>query len=109
MRETPERVVGGLRVVLQILQPKRAAIGIEQNKPEAIAAISAVLGSGIDLLPLHVRYPQGAEKQLIQTVTAAACLPAACPPTSAAPCSTPRPAPPSTTPSISACRSCAAP
>ena len=69
MRETPERVVGGLRVVLQILQPKRAAIGIEQNKPEAIAAISAVLGSGIDLLPLHVRYPQGAEKQLIQTVT----------------------------------------
>ena len=38
MRETPERVVGGLRVVLQILQPKRAAIGIEQNKPEAIAA-----------------------------------------------------------------------
>ena len=68
MRETPERVVGGLRVVLQILQPKRAAIGIEQNKPEAIAAISAVLGSGIDLLPLHVRYPQGAEKQLIQTV-----------------------------------------
>ena len=30
MRETPERVVGGLRVVLQILQPKRAAIGIEQ-------------------------------------------------------------------------------
>ena len=69
MRETPERVVGGLRVVLQILQPKRAAIGIEQNKPEAIAAISAVLGSGIELLPLHVRYPQGAEKQLIQTVT----------------------------------------
>ena len=69
MRETPERVVGGLRAVLQILQPKRAAIGIEQNKPEAIAAISAVLGSGIDLLPLHVRYPQGAEKQLIQTVT----------------------------------------
>ena len=35
MRETPERVVGGLRVVLQILQPKRAAIGNEQYKPEA--------------------------------------------------------------------------
>ena len=69
MRETPERVVGGLRVVLQILQPKRAAIGIEQNKPEAIAAISAVLGSGIDLLPLHVRYPQGAEKVLVQAAT----------------------------------------
>ena len=52
-----------------MLQPKRAAIGIEQNKPEAIAAISAVLGSGIELLPLHVRYPQGAEKVLIEKTT----------------------------------------
>ena len=91
MRETPERVVGGLRVVLQILQPKRAAIGIEQNKAEvarrldvdAVAVTSSsetaaaylrrlsweLEGSGIELLPLHVRYPQGAEKQLIQTVT----------------------------------------
>ena len=62
MRETPERVVGGLRVVLQILQPKRAAIGIEQNKPEAIAAISAVLGSGIELLLLHRPLPAGRGK-----------------------------------------------
>ena len=62
-------IVNGAECEPYILQPKRAAIGIEQNKPEAIAAISAVLGSGIELLPLHVRYPQGAEKQLIQTVT----------------------------------------
>lgn len=69
MRQTPERVMGGLRIIRKILQPERTAIGIEANKPEAIEAMRAVLEEGVELLPLHVRYPQGAEKQLIQSVT----------------------------------------
>lgn len=69
MRQTPERVMGGLRIIRKILQPERTAIGIEVNKPEAIAAMRTVLEEGIELLPLRVRYPQGAEKQLIQSVT----------------------------------------
>lgn len=69
MRQTPERVMGGLRIIRKILQPERTAIGIEANKPEAIAAMRTVLEEGIELLPLRVRYPQGAEKQLIQSVT----------------------------------------
>lgn len=69
MREYPEKVIGGLRILMQILQPKRTAIGIESNKPAAIEAMRGVLGQGIELLPLKVRYPQGAEKQLIQAVT----------------------------------------
>lgn len=69
MRQTPERVMGGLRIIRKILQPERTAIGIEANKPEAIEAMRAVLDEGVELLPLRVRYPQGAEKQLIQSVT----------------------------------------
>ncbi len=69
MRQTPERIMGGLRIIRKILQPERTAIGIEANKPEAIEAIRAVLEEGVELLPLRVRYPQGAEKQLIQSVT----------------------------------------
>lgn len=69
MRQTPERVMGGLRIIRKILQPERTAIGIEANKPEAIEAMRAVLQEGVELLPLRVRYPQGAEKQLIQSVT----------------------------------------
>ncbi len=69
MRQTPERVMGGLRIIRKILQPERTAIGIEANKPEAVEAMRAVLEEGVELLPLRVRYPQGAEKQLIQSVT----------------------------------------
>ena len=69
MRQTPERVMGGLRIIRKILQPERTAIGIEANKPEAIEAMRAVLEEGVELLPLRVRYPQGAEQQLIQSVT----------------------------------------
>lgn len=69
MRETPERVMGGLRVICKILQPARTAIGIEANKPEALAAMKAALDEDVELLALRVRYPQGAEKQLIQSVT----------------------------------------
>lgn len=69
MRETPERIAGGLRIITKILKPQRAAVGIEANKPEAIAAMKKALGSEAELIPLRTRYPQGAEKQLIQAVT----------------------------------------
>ncbi|MGN1307671.1 MAG: electron transport complex subunit RsxC [Faecousia sp.] len=69
MRETPERVAGGLRVIQKILKPARTAVGIEANKPQAIEAMRRVLSDDVELLPLRVRYPQGAEKQLIQSVT----------------------------------------
>ncbi|MBE6985618.1 MAG: electron transport complex subunit RsxC [Ruminococcaceae bacterium] len=69
MRETPERIIGGIRVVQQILKPKRTVIGVEKNKPEAIESMRKALKKEAELLPLKVRYPQGAEKQLIQAVT----------------------------------------
>lgn len=69
MRESPERILGGLKIIQKILQPERTAIGVENNKPQAIAALREKLPANVQLLPLRVRYPQGAEKQLIQAVT----------------------------------------
>ena len=69
MRETPERILRGLAIVQKILQPEQTVIGVEANKPEAITSLQKHLPEGVRLLTMKVRYPQGAEKQLIQTVT----------------------------------------
>jgi electron transport complex protein RnfC len=70
MVEFPERVHLGIRVMLRALGVTRAVIGIERNKPDAIAAIRAVAPADLDItvLPLTVKYPQGAEKMLIRAV-----------------------------------------
>lgn len=69
MRENPDRIAAGLQIIQKILQPKRTVIGIEANKKQAIAALQEKIGRNVELLTLRVRYPQGAEKQLIQSVT----------------------------------------
>lgn len=71
MLEAPEEVVGGLRVLMKILEPKRAVIAIEANKKDAVDSLRRTLPGKTDIL-IHVvptRYPQGAEKQLIKTIT----------------------------------------
>jgi Na+-translocating ferredoxin:NAD+ oxidoreductase subunit C len=66
MVEDPEAVVDGLKIVCKVLGAERAIIGIEVNKPDAIEAIEkAARGKSIDVIGLEVKYPQGAEKQLI--------------------------------------------
>ncbi|MBQ1281783.1 MAG: electron transport complex subunit RsxC [Oscillospiraceae bacterium] len=71
IRETPERLIGGIRILMKALSLDKAWIGIEKNKPEAIRCLQEHLAgcSDITLLPLRTRYPQGAEKQLIQAIT----------------------------------------
>jgi electron transport complex protein RnfC len=70
MVEYPERVMLGLRVMLRALDVRKAVIGVERNKPDAIAALTAVIPPDLDItvLPLTVKYPQGAEKMLIHSV-----------------------------------------
>jgi electron transport complex protein RnfC len=46
---------------------ERGYIGIEDNKPDAIAALGAI-SNGIQVVPLCVKYPQGAEKMLIDAI-----------------------------------------
>ena len=71
MLEFPEKIVDGLKIILEILRCQRAYIAIEVNKPDAIARLKqSVDGSElISIVPLKVKYPQGAEKQLIHAIT----------------------------------------
>jgi len=71
MVEYPERVHLGARIMMRTLGAKRIVIGVERNKPDAIAALERTKPTDIDVtvLPLTVKYPQGAEKMLIKTVT----------------------------------------
>ncbi len=71
MLERTEDIVSGLKIIMRMLNVKRGFIGIEKNKPDAIAAMDKAVSKskGISLVPLHVKYPQGAEKQLINAIT----------------------------------------
>lgn len=70
MAEQPERVMHGVRIMMRCLGVAKAVVGIERNKPDAIAAMTAALPKDLDVevLPLTVKYPQGAEKMLIEAV-----------------------------------------
>lgn len=67
----PEQVFRGLAVLGSALKPKRMVIAVEDNKSEAIALLRRQMGDhpGVELSVLPTRYPQGAEKQLVQAVT----------------------------------------
>jgi electron transport complex protein RnfC len=71
MVEYPERVHFGCRVMMHTLGVSKAVIGVEKNKPDAIEALERTKPKDLDItiLPLTVKYPQGAEKMLIHAVT----------------------------------------
>ena len=70
MVEYPERVHFGIRIMMHALGVKRCVVGVERNKPDAIEALERTRPRDIDvtILPLTVKYPQGAEKMLIKAV-----------------------------------------
>ena len=69
-REMPRELISGIQIIMRILGLSEAHIGIEDNKPEAIRALKAnVADSGVIVDILPAKYPQGAEKQLIQAIT----------------------------------------
>ena len=71
MLECPDQIIIGIKVILKALGIDRAVIGIEANKPDAIELMRSktAMVSGIEVLPLMMKYPQGGEKQLIEAVT----------------------------------------
>ena len=71
MVENPEAVIFGLKAFMKALKVNKGFIGIENNKPDAIKAIykAAKAEDGIEVVALKTKYPQGAEKQLIQACT----------------------------------------
>ncbi len=70
MVDFPERVHLGARILMKALGVTKGVIGVERNKPDAIERLQAMRPSDLDLeiLPLTVKYPQGAEKMLVEAV-----------------------------------------
>ena len=70
MLEESERVLQGVALLQYVYGAERVVIGIEANKPDAIALLKKQSADApIEILPLQVKYPQGAEKQLIFAAT----------------------------------------
>ena len=71
MLEHAEEICIGVSILRKALGVPNAYIGIENNKPEPIAVMKAMAAQfeGIVVEPLKVKYPQGAEKQLINAIT----------------------------------------
>ncbi|OHU93852.1 electron transport complex subunit RsxC [Pseudoalteromonas byunsanensis] len=71
MREHAKEIVQGIEVMQQLLKPQRILIGIEDNKPEAIAAMQQASTHNTKILvrPIPTKYPSGGEKQLIRVLT----------------------------------------
>jgi len=67
MLEKGDEIMVGISIVMKALNVSRAIVGIENNKPDAIALMTKLATSytGIEVCPLKVQYPQGGEKQLI--------------------------------------------
>lgn len=71
MVEWADRIITGMAIMLKILSLKDGYIGIESNKPDAIRVMEErvkALGYDYKVCPLQVKYPQGAEKMLIQAI-----------------------------------------
>ncbi|HGK4619608.1 TPA: electron transport complex subunit RsxC [Yersinia enterocolitica] len=71
MQEHASEVVLGTQILMYLLQPQQVLMGIEDNKPEAIAALQHAL-RGQDKIQLRViptKYPSGGAKQLTKILT----------------------------------------
>ena len=69
MLEEPAQIVEGVQILTKALGVTRRVIGIEDNKPEAVAAMKkACAGTDIEVAALRTKYPQGAEKMLIKVL-----------------------------------------
>jgi electron transport complex protein RnfC len=70
MLEHAEEIMAGVNILMRAVNVNKAFIGIENNKPDAIAQMTKVASgyAGITVVSLKVQYPQGGEKQLIDAV-----------------------------------------
>ena len=67
MLERSRDIIEGIAIVLRLFEKAKAIIGIEDNKPKAIDALSFECNgnSRINVMSLSTRYPQGGERRLI--------------------------------------------
>ncbi|MCK4835636.1 MAG: RnfABCDGE type electron transport complex subunit C, partial [Candidatus Aminicenantes bacterium] len=67
MLKEGEKILSGLKIIMKAVGAEKGIVGIETNKPDAIRKISELCSndSAIDIQPVRTKYPQGAEKMLI--------------------------------------------
>ncbi|MCA1798785.1 MAG: RnfABCDGE type electron transport complex subunit C, partial [Xanthomonadaceae bacterium] len=70
MRERAAKIVAGIPIMLLALQADRCIVAVEDDKPEAIEAMAAAIGTdpAITLRVVPAVYPQGGERQLVYTL-----------------------------------------
>ena len=69
MVEDADAIIEGFQILMRVLGVAKGYVGIEDNKPESVTSMMrAAAGTSIEVVSLHVKYPQGAEKQLIKAI-----------------------------------------
>lgn len=69
MLEYGKDMIEGIEIVRKILNPSRVIVGIEANKQDAIRLLAKACAThNIEIVPLKVKYPQGSEKHLIESM-----------------------------------------
>ncbi len=71
MREHADAIIDGARIMAHVLGAPRIVVGIEENKPQALAAITVAASAfpNIEIATLPVKYPMGSERHLTLAVT----------------------------------------
>ncbi len=71
MLEEPEKLVGGMKIILQLFPNARGVLAVEDNKPDCIRLLQEMVRGEerISVRALQTKYPQGAERTLIYAVT----------------------------------------
>lgn len=70
MRERSSELAKGIAILQHILQPQETLLGIEDNKPEALAIMQAALSNNpADVVSVPTKYPSGGKNQLVEILT----------------------------------------
>ena len=70
MRTRAKDIIEGAKILRYLVEPGETLIGVEDNKPEGVAALrEAAEGTGIEIVEFPTKYPSGGEKQLIEILT----------------------------------------
>ena len=69
MLENPERIIGGVEILMHALGLSHAYVAIEDNKMDAVAVMREKATDGIEICVMKTKYPQGDERQLIYALT----------------------------------------
>ena len=71
MLEEPEKLIGGLKIILKLFDNAQGILAVEDNKPDCISLLRQLTKDepGISVKALKTKYPQGGERQLIYATT----------------------------------------